>query len=110
MARLCVSGRALLFRRKRVYPKTEQDIGTFQLCFERTSRAAVFTNSALIFFTMREAYFGPEFPSTLLVWFFFLLNFAVFFIMDLIDFVIPDVPEHVSFEACNGVPRQTQLV
>ena len=59
---------------------------------------AMTTNSALVFFTMRDAYFPKDFPVQYLVWLFFGSQALIRVIVALVQAVVPDVPEFVQIQ------------
>lgn len=59
---------------------------------------------------MKDAYFGADYSTTLLVWYFFILIGCIFYLMDLIDLIIPDVEEDVSCLAYPDVLFSFQFI
>jgi hypothetical protein len=47
-------GSSVLWRKRRLVPEGAQDIGSFQNCFETMATMAMVSNSALVFFAMRD--------------------------------------------------------
>lgn len=90
-------GNNLLWRKQRNQPLGAQSIGTFQLCFEFIAGAAVVTNAALIFYTMRDSLF-PDYASDSISWLFFLTVYLLFKLMDTVRMIIPDVPYTVRIQ------------
>jgi len=90
-------GNNLLWRKQRNQPLGAQSIGTFQLCFEFIAAAAVVTNAALIFFTMRDSLF-PDYASDSISWLFFLTVYLLFKLMEIVRTIIPDVPDTVRIQ------------
>jgi hypothetical protein len=91
-------GQALLYRKRRNIPIGAQDIGSFQGCFELMSTLAMVSNSGLVFFTMREAFFDKDTPGKTIIWLFFGTLGMIKVLISGIHAVIPDESEMVTIQ------------
>ena len=98
IVQILMFGEALLFHSQRNIPASAQDIGTFQLCFETVAAIAVFTNSGLVFFTMSKSLLPQTVSPVIRVWLFFSIQIAIFRLMDIVKWIVPDVPFEVTLQ------------
>ena len=66
---------------------------------------ATFTNAALVFFTMEDAFFSDDFPHAYVMWFFFATVFCILFFMD----TLRDNVDEVPFQVATQLERQSHL-
>jgi len=91
-------GYTLLFRKQRNFPVGAQDIGSFQDCFQKVAFLSIPSNMGLIFFTMREFYFPPDFPTEYVVWLFFGTQALLLTLVNAIGGAMLSIPESVDLQ------------
>ena len=85
----------MLFLTRRVYPKSAEDIGTWQSVFELMTVCAVPANAALVAFTMTT--FDNK-SIYVRFWLFIGIQWFVFTLQSIMKSIIPDVPAQVSIQ------------
>ena len=84
-----------LYQNRRVFPKSAQDIGTWQSVFELITLISVPANAALVVFTMRI--FDSK-SIYVRFWLFIGVQWLVFTIQGITKAAIPDTPQEVVIQ------------
>ena len=85
----------MLYQTRRVYPKSAEDIGTWQTVFNLMTTCAVPANAALVAFTMTVF---DNHSLTLRFWLFLGIQWFIFSMQSLLRYLIPDVPAPVAIQ------------
>lgn len=88
-----------LFFKRRQWPKAAACIGSWLVIFQAVAVGAVFTSSAVLFYTV-EWEPRPRHPLSApqRAWAFFLAQYAVFALMAALALAIPDLPDDVEIQ------------
>jgi len=99
-----VEAKQMMFHNQRPFPSGAQDIGSWQTIFETVGLAAVFTNAALITWTVEDHFATESAWQKMLV--FIAYQYFVFGILSFVKWAVDDVPPDVNLQ----LKRQEFLV